>query len=63
MKTICFIDDSEYEHNLVKNEIAQAEAATGKKCERCWVHETSVGSDSEHPTICQRCRNALAEMK
>jgi DNA-binding NarL/FixJ family response regulator len=22
MKTICFIDDSEYEHNLVKNEIA-----------------------------------------
>jgi isoleucyl-tRNA synthetase len=33
--------------------------AGGKKCERCWVHETSVGVSAEHPTICDRCRNAL----
>jgi isoleucyl-tRNA synthetase len=38
------------------------EAAPGEKCERCWIHETSVGSDSEHPTICERCQTALAEM-
>jgi len=38
------------------------EVAAGEKCERCWVHETSVGSDSEHPTICQRCRKALDEI-
>lgn len=29
--------------------------ATGEKCERCWVVETSVGVDSEHPTLCTRC--------
>ncbi len=35
-------------------------AAAGKKCARCWVHETSVGESSEHPTLCDRCRSALA---
>jgi isoleucyl-tRNA synthetase len=38
------------------------ETASGEKCERCWVHETSVGSNSEHPSICERCQKALAEM-
>ena len=34
-------------------------SAPREKCERCWVHETTVGDDSDHPTICHRCRNAL----
>ena len=29
--------------------------ARGEKCERCWKHDTAVGSDSEHPTLCPRC--------
>jgi len=37
------------------------EPAEGDKCERCWVHEPAVGSLPEHPTICPRCRRALAE--
>ncbi len=36
--------------------------APGDKCERCWVHETSVGNDSEQPTICHRCRDALTQI-
>jgi len=35
------------------------EPASGKKCERCWVHDTTVGEDEEQPTICSRCQNAL----
>lgn len=31
------------------------------KCERCWVHDASVGSDSTHPTICDRCVQALGD--
>ncbi len=34
--------------------------AKGRKCERCWVHDVSVGEDAQHPTICSRCRDALA---
>jgi isoleucyl-tRNA synthetase len=38
------------------------EPAPGEKCERCWVHDTSVGNHPEQATICDRCRHALAEM-
>ena len=37
----------------------RVEPAPGEKCERCWVHDISVGLDSEQPTICRRCQNAL----
>ena len=36
--------------------------AAGDKCERCWVHDTTVGSFNEQPTICQRCRDALDQV-
>jgi isoleucyl-tRNA synthetase len=39
------------------------EKASGEKCDRCWVHDVSVGSTPEHATICERCLTALAEMK
>jgi isoleucyl-tRNA synthetase len=29
------------------------------KCERCWMHDATVGDDHEHPTICGRCRDVL----
>lgn len=35
------------------------EKADGEKCERCWTYEESVGSDSEHPTLCARCAAIL----
>lgn len=37
-------------------------SAPGEKCQRCWVYDTSVGSDDAHPRICRRCRNALDTM-
>ena len=32
------------------------------KCERCWVHDPTVGYDSNHPTICKRCVKVLTEI-
>ena len=32
------------------------------KCERCWVHDPTVGHDSNHPTVCKKCLLALTEM-
>ncbi|MCP4681341.1 MAG: isoleucine--tRNA ligase [Desulfobacterales bacterium] len=32
------------------------------KCERCWIHDPTVGSDNNHPTICKRCLNVLNEI-
>jgi isoleucyl-tRNA synthetase len=37
----------------------QVTPAAGEKCERCWVHDPTVGSYDEQPTICHRCKDAL----
>ncbi len=39
----------------------QVEAAPGEKCERCWIHDGSVGENEDHKTICSRCVDALKE--
>ncbi|MBN1932032.1 MAG: isoleucine--tRNA ligase [Desulfobacterales bacterium] len=38
------------------------EPSVGEKCERCWIHEPSVGSSTEYPSICKRCRQTLANL-
>ena len=40
----------------------QVTSAPGEKCERCWVHDTTVGSYNEQPTICHRCKDALDQL-
>ncbi|UCD82956.1 MAG: hypothetical protein JSW26_05635 [Desulfobacterales bacterium] len=42
--------------------LIKVEPAPGEKCERCWVHDTAVGTYSEQPTICGRCKDALAQI-
>jgi isoleucyl-tRNA synthetase len=37
-------------------------AASSKKCQRCWVHDPSVGQIEDHPEICTRCCGHLAEI-
>lgn len=37
----------------------RVESTEDDKCERCWIHDPTVGSDPEHPTICKRCRGTL----
>jgi isoleucyl-tRNA synthetase len=35
----------------------------GQKCERCWHFETDIGKNTEHPTICGRCVEAVKQFK
>jgi len=35
------------------------EKATGAKCERCWNYRSSVGTFADHPTLCDRCIEAV----
>ena len=48
-----------YESSDIEGLSVKIEVAEGDKCERCWIHEPSVGTSSEHPAICNRCRQAL----
>lgn len=43
--------DSETSFEVVK--------ADGDKCERCWCYSKYVGTNHEHPTLCQRCVTAV----
>lgn len=36
--------------------------STREKCERCWKHDPTVGSDPKHPHLCARCAHVLTEM-
>jgi isoleucyl-tRNA synthetase len=54
--------DGGYESENIEDLFIQIETAPGDKCERCWVHETTVGTADDHPTICKRCQKSLAEM-
>ncbi len=38
---------------------AEVLPAEGKKCERCWNRDVSVGQHPEHQTICGRCVEAI----
>lgn len=35
--------------------------AEGKKCERCWIYSKFVGTDPEHPALCERCARVIKE--
>lgn len=36
--------------------------ADGEKCERCWKYSDTVGTDSEHPTLCAHCAGVIREI-
>jgi len=39
----------------------EVQKADGVKCERCWNFSATVGSDTAHTTLCERCVKVLKE--
>lgn len=35
--------------------------AEGEKCARCWTYSDTVGKNSTHPDLCERCAKVLSE--
>ena len=48
-----------YESSKIPGLSIRIDPALGEKCERCWIHDPSVGSDGLHKTICARCLKVL----
>jgi isoleucyl-tRNA synthetase len=44
-----------YQSEEIKGLTVGVDKAPGVKCERCWIYAESVGSDKEHPAVCDRC--------
>jgi len=48
-------------HNLPHKPdyLVSVSKATAKKCERCWNYREAVGTNAAHPTLCDRCVEAV----
>ncbi|HEY4417413.1 MAG TPA: isoleucine--tRNA ligase [Verrucomicrobiae bacterium] len=44
-------------------DVVSVAKADGQKCERCWHWEMDIGQNTEHPTICGRCVEAVKSFK
>jgi isoleucyl-tRNA synthetase len=54
--------EGEDHHDITKemgNEIV-AEKSKNQKCQRCWNYWPSVGVDSNHPDLCERCISVIS---
>ncbi len=52
-----------HESEEIKGLKIKAAPSQESKCERCWVHDPTIGDDTHHPAICKRCLEALTEME
>jgi isoleucyl-tRNA synthetase len=50
-----------YESEEIENLRVQVVPSKDTKCERCWVHDPTVGEINQHPTLCNRCHEAMVE--
>ncbi len=52
-----------YESNECPGLRVKVLASPYPKCERCWIHDRTVGENSEHPGLCRRCVQVLNGLK
>ncbi len=59
LSTVFIVSQVIVENADVSELVVEVDKADGDKCERCWAYSKSVGSDSNHPTLCKRCADIL----
>jgi isoleucyl-tRNA synthetase len=61
LREILNVSQLEFEMQASGETTAAVLKAGGQKCERCWHWETDVGTIPEHPTLCDRCGQAVTK--
>lgn len=63
LKTAFIVSEVELVKDDSANELKiSISHASGEKCERCWCFSKYVGTNKEHPTLCERCANIMLDM-
>lgn len=71
LRSIFIVSRADLHQGLIEDAYHSAEvqgisvrviAAEGEKCNRCWVHDPTVGQQADHPAICERCYRSLETM-
>jgi isoleucyl-tRNA synthetase len=64
LRELCNVSDAVFDIQPDTQLRAESASKHGRtKCERCWHWEMDVGKNSEHPTICSRCVEAVLQSK
>ncbi len=64
LKEICMVSELEISENRRNQDEevgigVEVKKADGEKCERCWQYSTTVGEDSDYPTLCHDCAEVM----
>jgi len=52
--------ENAFQSDVVEGLSIKVASAAGDKCERCWMHATTVGVNTDHPSLCSRCSGVMA---
>ena len=59
LKSIFIVSSVTIHRSPEKEMRAEVKRADGRKCERCWNYDGSVGTHKAHPDLCERCVDAI----
>jgi isoleucyl-tRNA synthetase len=57
---LCIVSEVKLEKGAAETTVS-AQKSPHKKCQRCWNYWPSVGADSQHPDICERCVSVITK--
>jgi isoleucyl-tRNA synthetase len=58
---LCIVSEVKLEKGVVETTVS-AQKSPHKKCQRCWNYWPSVGANSQHPDICERCAKVISSV-
>jgi len=56
------LGDKAYQSEEIAGLSIDVAPSPGEKCERCWTHSPSVGSNQDFFTICDRCVDIMGQL-
>ena len=62
LKEICLVSHVQFSPGSGEV-IVRVAPARGKKCDRCWKHEESVGKSADHSELCERCAKVVKGLR
>lgn len=57
---LCIVSEVKLEKGAFETTVS-AQKSPHQKCQRCWNYWPSVGADSQHPDICERCISVIGK--
>jgi len=57
---LCIVSEVKLEKGVFETTVS-AQKSAHQKCQRCWNYWPSVGTDSNHPDLCERCVSVISK--